>query len=622
MLSNFPIPHPDETLYSLVARYGDWLRYPSHKRLFREVFGAETGTATIEFPSRLAAFMSRLPVGHPCAGPSLLVEHTLLPWYSPFMPDDRVGRLRSAMLGDGGGAAPGLVGLQASRVRVPAFLRFCPECFREDHRDGHELYWRRLHQVTGIEACPRHAVWLADSPVPRLDRVTRHSFEVPADGLRDVEPVRVGRTGESLLRVARLGERLLLPEWPSLPLEVLHRNLHCLLAGAGYSFPRGRTIRARRLVEAVCEHYPHDFLRKLGGTSWIHRLIHSPRGVQSPIRWLAMLGFLGVELEALFDPGQREMIQAKEGPGCRNPVCPASGRATCFWRSEFSSDLDAEVDLFRCEACGRVVGRCPKSREGEWVRDYGALWRKRLAALWGDPGQSLRGLSRALRVDPLTAKRQALKVGLAFPRRGKRETTTRGLADMLRSRLDRVPSLRKRWLGARTKHPDLGTKALRQKHPALYASLYRLDREWLVANQPPRVPRAPGLSRVDWVKRDQRLSNDVIGTAEQLRKVPFRPRRVTATAVIRAAGAISWLPKLDKLPKTRKALRKLEEGRLRFARRRVEHLVAESVAEGRQLRAWQVQRKAGLRLELVDSPELRGVVDGALARLAVAAERN
>ncbi len=329
------------------------------------------------------------------------------------MPADRAERLRLAMMGNGGTAASALVGLQASRVRAPASFRYCPECFRDDYGTGREFYWRRLHQLTGIEACPEHGVFLEDSSVLRLDRVTRHRFEIPPLELCKTSS-RTIKQDNQLSGMARLGEALLAKKQIGSNQETLHENIIRLLCRGGFTKQNG-TVKTANLIKSMSLFYSESYLEKLGGEGWVERLIRRPRGLQAPIRYLALLNFLEANLDDLFR--QPVLATCQNSPRCENPICPARGTSTVHQDIINSRDHEAPVHLYRCDRCGRVVAQCATARENTWVREYGPLWSRRLTALWIDQHESLRGIAGILGEDPITIKRQAVKVGLVFPRK-------------------------------------------------------------------------------------------------------------------------------------------------------------------------------------------------------------
>ena len=58
---DFPVPHPDELLYSVVARAGVRKGITSPKQLLDEVFGDRSVIATVDLPNRLHRINSLLP---------------------------------------------------------------------------------------------------------------------------------------------------------------------------------------------------------------------------------------------------------------------------------------------------------------------------------------------------------------------------------------------------------------------------------------------------------------------------------------------------------------------------------------------------------------------------------
>jgi len=59
-LHNFPVPYPDELIYSLVARSGIRSAITSSKQLLNQVFDDRKVIATLDLPSHLSAISSLL----------------------------------------------------------------------------------------------------------------------------------------------------------------------------------------------------------------------------------------------------------------------------------------------------------------------------------------------------------------------------------------------------------------------------------------------------------------------------------------------------------------------------------------------------------------------------------
>jgi hypothetical protein len=552
MIHGLPIPYADELFYSLVARRDKQLSYPSYKGVIREVFGCTGTIVAFEFPSHLGHLIAELSTEYPGGDMEHFEQLTLLPWYKPFLPPERCARIRAAMLENGGRNCWNRAGITASRVKAPEFLRYCPDCLREDKAVGRTPYWRRLHQMAGIEVCPKHRVFLENSDIHRLKR--RYRYLLPSESLLETLPRSIKESNEPVIGLARLGEELLAREWPVLGSAQIRQNYLLHLDRLGYVNRRGE-VKMSGLLQDLQSFYTREFLDRLGcrGQHWLRRMLHTSVSIQQPIRHLLLLNFLEFSLEDLFSPKPMPKLEGaaatiRANLACVNHLCPEHGKTVSEFVGEArSSMLKGLIETYRCKACGQVQARCCVRHTRPWIRDYGDLWRERLVELWADPGLGLRAISRALKVSCDATRKHALKLGLPLKRPGHRPLSIRSYQHLLVSKAGKrawkIESLRKRWLAAKMRHPDLSTRRLREKVPAVYATLFRYDRNWLKAHQPLRKPRAQS---VDWDERDKTLCRNLDLTARRLPDA-------TATRLAQAAGLKCWIAdRLSKLPRTRK----------------------------------------------------------------------
>ncbi|KAF0569279.1 Transposon Tn7 transposition protein tnsD [Psychrobacter nivimaris] len=80
---NFPIPYPDELIYSTVARSKIRAGITSPKQLLEDVFANRKVIATVDLPCHLSRLIELYPSGHYDVN-SLAYKHTLFPLYAPF----------------------------------------------------------------------------------------------------------------------------------------------------------------------------------------------------------------------------------------------------------------------------------------------------------------------------------------------------------------------------------------------------------------------------------------------------------------------------------------------------------------------------------------------------------
>lgn len=196
---------------------------------------------------------------------------------------------------------------------------------------------------------------------------------------------------------------------------------------------------------------------------------------------------------------------------CFNSICPVRNTFSAkFVRAEFSNPLKTIVEFYHCDICGQVQARRSTGHDRRWVREYGFLWQHKLTELWNQSKWSHKKIARALSSNFETIIRQALKLGLPNPRPGKRKIETRRFKHLLQSKEEilagKVKRLRGRWMVTWKRHPQDNARQLRARSPAVYASLFRYDRQWLHSNQPTGHQWWPkNVPRLDWEKRDSSL---------------------------------------------------------------------------------------------------------------------
>ena len=73
-----------------------------------------------------------LPSGHGYTADQIINQHTLFPFYSPFLPIDRSNRLKEDMRGSDASGMHLRAGITTKNLYAPDWLRFCPVCVKED----------------------------------------------------------------------------------------------------------------------------------------------------------------------------------------------------------------------------------------------------------------------------------------------------------------------------------------------------------------------------------------------------------------------------------------------------------------------------------------------------------
>ena len=627
MIGHCPAPHPDELLYSIIARLSERLPGLNSRGLGVEIFTRTSATAISDLPHRLAALVQVIPPEFGITVQKLIDQNTLWPYWAAFHSEER--RLRTRQEMEDGGHAYLSLGLMPSTLPWPKFFRYCASCVDMDRNTVGEAYWHRLHQIPGLDMCARHNERLRNSKV--AFRQARNPYEyhsLEASGVLNqppqVSPCRLGESArQAEFRLANSAAWLLDHPTATRSGMALRERLLWELASRGLATWSGR-LRVSNLQSSLREHFPSDWLERIGcrlssrpHETWVERLFRKPQSTQATIRYLLLVDLLGMSVESILCSQNPSPFGPPPWP-CLNRIGGHFHRLTITTCDIHSTRNGTALSgRFKCSDCGMVYVRLGPDTAAEdrerrdWVPVYGDKWDQEMIHLWNDSSVSFRELSRRLGVDPRTAQLQAQRLHLSATRSGT-------LSEECRSNRQPVQQGPKgsihlyqlQWLDLRRNNPHSSRTELRKKSPKLYAFLRRHSLEWLESHSPPRgIPKMVG-ARSDWPARDVALSREVIDAAERLlKRAPLV--RLTKTAILREAGRIWAVDKLGRLPRTQTALKQREEDRMRFAIRRIRHVRMDASRGGERIPDWKLIRRANLRADLLPVDAIQDAISQA-----------
>lgn len=162
----FPLPYRDELLYSVIARYGVHQGIISPKELLDEVYNDRKVVATVDLPSHIERIAGLYPQRPDTGFLELIYSHTLFQLYAPFVDEGRRQSCIKYMQQQAKGSTHLALGVAASRIKQPRWLRYCPLCLSEQKKNFGEYYWPRRWQVAGADSCLLHGS-LIDSDILR-----------------------------------------------------------------------------------------------------------------------------------------------------------------------------------------------------------------------------------------------------------------------------------------------------------------------------------------------------------------------------------------------------------------------------------------------------------------------
>jgi len=641
MIGFFPDPYPDELLYSVCARFADRVQYRGKSSVIRELFGTRNAVAIVDFPCRLGHLVDILPSGHHYTVDRFIDDHTLLPFYSPFCPPQRINQVREDMRGSNGCRIYGRLGILVNR---PAdWLQFCPICVNNDIQKFGECYWHRVHQLPGVKVCPIHGVFLEESQAHIRHR--QQPWELIAaqnilpSGLLPRELSVDSKNSQALLQIAQNAAWLLSQPQLILPSSELRQRYLKRLFELELATYRGY-VYARQLLVAFINFYSLDFLDSLdcsidlnSSHHWLFRLTRfSVNKIQSPLHHLLLIHFLGYTAAEFF--GQQTKFQPFGEPPwpCLNRASDHFGQlqiSECRLTYNHQQKSRKPVGTFYC-SCGFVYSRTgPDYTELDRFRIdklkcYGSVWEAALTQFWLDESLSVPEIARRLGVSFDTVKRHAAKLNLPLTRPGSQFKPLSEAQKLQPNPIEMASSTleiyRQEWMEVRTNYPETSRKMLRFKFNRLYVWLEQYDAEWFEAHLPPRFCRV-GISpiqsvRVDWLSRDLQLAAQVRESANRLLHTTGHPIRITRTTIGKDIGQRTLIQKeIHKLPLTASALVEVVETHLEYAIRRLEWATQCFLQEKIYPKRWQLLQRASLKPNTVALPLVQQAIEAALASL-------
>ena len=527
MLCHLPIPYPDELLYSDIARY--FIRIGAIEACLTadHIFGRRT-RPSIDLPSSLNAVAERTQVLWHMSSEDIANSMTLFPYYAHFVPQNRIGQCLEILMSDDGQGVHARLGVNASRIKVPRFLRFCEQCRQFDISEYGETYWHRSHQLAGTLVCPQHGAPLMDSSVsmrPKAYSQYADATIITAE-TRPSHNIELCEKDSTIAwKIAKRCQEML---WGSISIWDTHDvHLQYRAAAKERGFLKNLSFFSPiKVKQAFVSFYGPDLLSKMGcfalinKINWIDDIFNSPRRLFPPVLHALIQLFLeSTDIQpanSTFGLGpwrcpnpyanheQAFPVTKVEVVNRNNGQLVASAKCSCGFKFTFLrvSNLDSHLPVVN-----RRLASGPT-----WVREI-----------------------KRLKKEGLTTKEVASKMGMD------RKTVRRIL---------NKTSIKK-------------SLSLKQKHGSINQRTRLLPTTPISSHR----RKSPIERKFDWHGRDAEWSQQLKLAASAIRD-EMPPRRVTKIAMFDKAGISSSIYSyLRRLPKCRLAITERSESYTAFQQR-------------------------------------------------------
>ncbi|GAA6171259.1 hypothetical protein NBRC116592_09290 [Colwellia sp. KU-HH00111] len=485
-MHHFPVPYPDELIYSLVARAGIRSAITSPKQLLEQVFGDRKVIATLDLPSHLSAISSLLVNTGKFDVQRLIYEHTMFPIYAPFVDESTRIRALKGMGSRSKSSVHLMLGAVASIVKTSGNFRSCFLCVAEQQQKYGESYWSRLWHLPSLPHCPIHGLLNQSSTSYHDNRHTYHLY----DQIRCNIPRNNDNNDKELLHylAKKAQEVLLLPcqksptkhQWS----KFYNHLAHDFSCGKGTKQVSHEMIAERVIKKVAIPELAVDFNMD---TNWLRTIFRHHRKAFSYLQHLTV------------------------------------------W-SAFIPDMTVSEIIKEVKKKGKanvVVTKILKP-ESERIEEKHIKWRNLISTTSIKKARSLSGGG------------------------------------------------------------------------ALYAWLYRNDKEWLLAfNRQNYSQSAPRKKKVNWDARDRVLTKQLLRIIDQLDTVITGPRRSKNYLLKQLKHSSTLSKKLPLMPKLTSTLNRYQESTFEFQARRLTMTVMTRTQAALGMSRWQLMRSASLSEERI-----------------------
>lgn len=252
MIVQFPEFYPDELVYSLLARYYTQSGYMRYTFAAEDLFQAKTVRPDPDFVNLYTLYTLEM-LTRKMSMEDVILNHTMFPYYGRFLNRERRNQAFQALVKMQGNYH-NLLPMQKSKNGKKRHLRYCPVCVKEDREQFGETYWHRIHQMIGIEVCPRHGCHLIDAVCVNVGKASPDlkSAEESVQGSRHEILKPKGDLDESFARYMAAVFESEMDLKDDIPVG---KFLHSRLEGTPYCSVRGEQRNIGKLYEDFTEYY-------------------------------------------------------------------------------------------------------------------------------------------------------------------------------------------------------------------------------------------------------------------------------------------------------------------------------------------------------------------------------
>lgn len=500
----FPPLYPEEDFRSIIYRYHIRTGNNSILSTNKELFDVASYYFPL-FPKRLDRLLSRFKeysYFEKILNEKIIInKHSNLPFFLPFLDEDRQDLLISNVRGDGTKYFSNLAGNKMRRD-ITEEQRYCKDCLIEDYKKYGECYLHRFHQLSLFKNCYKHYTPLI-SKCPNCDDLLgafNTSFQIVEPKCRKGHLIR--KDDDRILESEANRIRDIFNDLSNLNANELQNRRNIVvkykmwLAKNGYinnytgtiiqeKLKKDFIVFAKRFTDIInisVEYLQSDMVYQ--------HMFKDKSFKQSIIINILMMKFLAGNVEAFFKynfPYHIEVPFGYQLRKCINKICPNFGE-TSVKLVKRKVNIGEIFGVFKCDSCG-IAYTIGERNQREYITNRGWLFEENLKKMREDR------VSITFLADNLGVSEKIIV------------TSLKKLNIEKNRRIISIDTLKEEMLTSIKENPGITRSQLFNKCPTLYITLKNSERQWMEEILP--ISNSRNTSIINWKDRDSKFLRDI-----------------------------------------------------------------------------------------------------------------
>lgn len=610
MLTFFTDPYINELLYSTFARYHHYAGNIDLLDTLEELFGKRTVIPNLYLGSNLDYLCSQIEGKYNVE--DLIENHTIFPYYNPFLPMERkISLLNNMKYGNCEGIYTSL-GFAAGGICRKKGIQYCCKCVESDIKKYGEPYIHREHQLEGILVCPHHKTILStykknSKNTSRIEYIRLEEKEL--DFKKDINIINDnGIDFEKLIKISQMAYKLLQCSINNIDRNDVLNTYKNLLYENGF-MSIGNIVHQNELYYEFTRFYDEEFLKLLecdidfnNDYNWLKVISRKSNRTSHPLRHLLLINFLVGDIDIFLSHVNKKYNPFGQGPW------PCLNKAAEHYRQDVISDIIITKDskapvpmgTFKC-SCGYIYSRKGPDKTSEdrykigKTKEFGHVWTDKFIEFLKEGTYSSRQLANIMGCDPNTIRKKASELNMNYFGSNKIENNQVNSDEQEQKNGFKLEKFKDKVIEVIESNKGAGKLKIKALVPNEIRYICKYDKDWMdrVFVLPKCIENSKCV-KINWNERDRIYLNLVEEKCKEIyNRIPYQ--RVTKSAIGTELGIRNMLYNhAEKLPNTIQFIHSKQESVEQFRIRRCNNIIKAFINDEVPMQLWKIQKLAGI----------------------------